>query len=87
MGTGNSPEILRPIDAGKLHEAAQIIFIRAPCLRIIDIGEPSDCRRHLAQVVILRGGQNRDFQCSRQFGEIQVLGFGDEGNSWDYFYP
>ncbi|PTR08924.1 hypothetical protein C8R32_1042 [Nitrosospira sp. Nsp5] len=61
MGPGNGPEILRPIDADKLHEAAQVIFIGTPYLQIINIGEPFDRRRHLAQLVILREGQNRDF--------------------------
>ena len=48
MGAGDGPEILRPIDADKLHETAQIIFIRAPRLWITDIGEPFDRRRHIA---------------------------------------
>ena len=64
---GNGPEIFRSIDADKLHEAAQVIFVGAPRLQIIDIGEPFDRRRHIAQLVILRGGQNRDFRCNRQF--------------------
>ena len=45
----------------------------------LTLGEPFDCRRHIAQLVILRGSQNRDFRCNRQFGRIRVLGFWDEG--------
>ena len=74
MGPGDGPKILRPIDADKLHEAAQVIFIGAPRLRIIDIGEPFDRRRHIAQLVILRGGQNRDFRCQPKFRKDPCFG-------------
>lgn len=58
MCSSDSTEIFQLIDTKKLHETAQIIFIRAPRLRIINIGEPFDRGWHIAQLVKLSGGQN-----------------------------
>lgn len=78
VGAGDGAKILRLMDADKLHEVAQVVFVSAPGLRIIDIGEPFDCGRHFAQLAVLVGSQYQDFCCGCQFGNARVLRFWDE---------
>ena len=78
MCSGDGPEIFRSIDTDKPRETAQIIFVRMPRLRIINIGEPFDRLRHITQLLILGGSQNRDFRFIRNFGKIRILGFWNE---------
>ena len=53
MAAGDDPKILRLVNAGKLHEAAQVILIGTPRLRIVDVGEPLDLGRNLSQLAEL----------------------------------
>ncbi len=62
MAARNDSEILRPMNARKLHEAAQIVFIGAPRLWISDIGEPfkkSGYVRH-AVIIKIRNSNNQE---------------------------
>ena len=58
MAAGDDAKILRLVNAGKLHEAAQVILIGTPRLRIVDVGEPLDLGRNLSQLAELCGGKN-----------------------------
>ena len=53
----NFPKLMRPLDAGELHEILQRISIGTPRLRIIDVGKPFDFRRHLGQATKVRSAQ------------------------------
>jgi len=62
VGSGDGAKILRLMDADELHEVAQVVFVSTSGLRIIDVGEPFDCGRHIAQLAILGGSQHWNFR-------------------------
>jgi hypothetical protein len=50
-------EFFRPVDAGEAHEVLDRGFVRAPCARIGEVGEPFDFGRNLRQLMKFGGGQ------------------------------
>ncbi|WP_244859790.1 hypothetical protein [Nitrosospira sp. NRS527] len=87
MPAGHDPEIIQLGNAGKNHEAAQVVFIRAPRLWIIDIGEPTlDRRSHFGQLAKLDGGQDRSVGYNWQIGSSGIFKVRKKGiQGW--FYP
>jgi hypothetical protein len=57
VGACDDPELLRPVNAREGHELGQIALVSAAGLRIVDVGEPGQSRRHVGELVELRGGQ------------------------------
>ncbi|GAC1610885.1 MAG: hypothetical protein NVS3B3_20770 [Aquirhabdus sp.] len=54
MGPGNGAELVQMINAGEGHKLLQVTLIGAPSLRVVNIGEPSHCRRNGGQLLKLR---------------------------------
>ena len=79
MAARDAAEILRQLNAGKLHEAAQVVLVGAPRLRIVDVGEPLDLGRDLRQLTELLGREERSFLLDNLAGNRLVLGGGNEG--------
>lgn len=57
VSAADAAEPCRILDASKAHELAQVGFIRTARAWVINVGEPSDRRRHLGQLVKLEGGE------------------------------
>jgi hypothetical protein len=83
MAAGDDAEILRTVDAGKRHEGAQVVLVRAPDLPAVEVGEPLDLGRNLGKLAKLGGSQSaasgrRSRSCR---GDNQV--FTHANSSWD----
>jgi hypothetical protein len=50
MCTRHHAEHFGVADAHKAHEVLEVVLVRAPGLRVRDIGEPLDLRRDVSQV-------------------------------------
>ena len=51
MSPGNFPKLIRPLDAGELHEVLEGIPIGTPRLRTVDVGEPLDDQWNIRQAM------------------------------------
>jgi hypothetical protein len=71
-------EGVRILDAGECHEFAHVVFVGAAGLRVIDVGEPGDCRRHIGQLVEVVDRQRA--RRSRGHERIGVFGIVDYGH-------
>ena len=57
MRAGDFPEMLRILHAEERHEPGHIVAVRAPRVRIADIGEPLQLRRHIVELIKARVGE------------------------------
>ena len=57
VGAADLAKRVRVIDAGERHEFPHIVFVGAARLRVVDVGEPGQRRRHVGQLVELHGAQ------------------------------